>query len=135
VDRTNLVQGVTKSCGCLNAELASARRKTHGQSLRTREYNAWVNMKGRCGNPAYTRYANWGGRGIQVCERWLHNFEAFFVDMGPCPPGHSLDRVNVDGHYEKSNCRWATASEQVKNRRPKVRTQEPLRADQFQTDR
>jgi hypothetical protein len=118
--RANLVLGLTQSCGCLNAELASARRKTHGQSKGVREYRIWMGMKARCLQPSAARWKRYGGRGITVCERWLHSFERFIADMGPCPsPKHSIDRINNDGNYEPSNCRWATASEQMLNRSPR----------------
>ena len=76
-------------------------------------------MKSRCHNPNYSRYAEWGGRGITVCERWRNSFENFLSDMGEVPsPYHTLDRwPNPDGNYEPSNCRWATRSKQQRNRR------------------
>jgi hypothetical protein len=118
--RSALVVGRTRSCGCLNAELASARRKTHGQSKGVREYRIWSGMKARCKNPSAARWKRYGGRGITVCERWQNSFEAFLADMGPCPsPKHSIDRINNDGNYEVGNVRWATPSEQMKNRGPR----------------
>tara|TARA_R100001086_G_C11799279_1_gene248414 strand:+ start:756 stop:995 length:240 start_codon:yes stop_codon:yes gene_type:complete len=74
-------------------------------------------MIARCGNEKATDYHLYGGRGIQVCERWLC-FENFYEDMGPRPKGRTLDRINGDRGYNKSNCRWATAKEQAQNRRP-----------------
>lgn len=80
-------------------------------------YNAWEGMKQRCHNPRNPRFPRYGGRGISVCERWRNSFAAFAEDMGPKPtPKHSVDRINNDGNYEPSNCRWATSREQYDNR-------------------
>lgn len=114
----NLRSGNSVSCGCYNRESTPRRARTHG--LRhTPEYEAWANMKTRCYNSRRRSYARYGGRGIRVCERWLHSFENFLADMGRKPgPEYSLDRYpNNDGNYEPENCRWATLAEQLSNTR------------------
>ena len=115
-----LNNGNTTSCGCAQRDYmrAHAHRLTHGES-KGAEYKSWCGMKDRCynrKNPAYDRY---GGRGITVCVRWRNSFERFLADMGRKPSTqHSLDRFpNNDGDYEPANCRWATMTQQVKNRR------------------
>lgn len=91
----------------------------HGGARRgavTREYGSWHAMLQRCENPKHHAFKNYGGRGIVVCERW-HLLENFLADMGPRPPGKSLDRINNNGNYEPGNCRWATPKEQIANQR------------------
>jgi hypothetical protein len=87
----------------------------HGGS-KLPEYQIWSAMIQRCLNPNNKRYKDYGGRGIKVCDRWLE-FENFYEDIGPRPtPEHVIDRINNDGPYEKSNCRWATPSESARNK-------------------
>ena len=92
------------------------RSRVIGASKRP-EYLSWWNMLDRCLNPKNKNFQNYGGRGITVCQRW-RDFNKFFEDMGPrTSPKHSIDRKNNDGNYEPSNCRWATRTEQQRNRR------------------
>lgn len=86
----------------------------------TPEYRAWQHMKTRCYNFNAKNYDNYGGRGIEVCERWVDNFKNFLEDMGTRPDGYSLDRIENDGDYEPGNCRWATRTQQNRNSRKVV---------------
>ena len=116
---SSLISGNTKSCGCLRKELTSSRRSTHKKSFSS-EYNTYHHMIKRCYSKNHNSYDYYGGRGITVCERWLESFENFYEDVGEKPSKkHSLDRIDNDGNYEPSNCRWATQSTQVINSRRK----------------
>jgi hypothetical protein len=115
----DLRSGHTKSCGCLSAEVAGARTRTHGLST-TRTYKVWAEMLQRCANPKNENFQNYGGRGISVCDRWRESFENFLADMGERPTGTTLDRKENDGNYEPSNCRWATRAEQARNNRRNI---------------
>jgi hypothetical protein len=91
--------------------------KTHGHTrgkVFTRTYSIWASMLARCSTPSATGYANYGGRGISVCEKW-RKFEGFLEDMGECPDGLSIDRLDTNGNYEPGNCRWASDAEQARN--------------------
>ena len=84
----------------------------------SRVSKTWANMLTRCYNPAATRYESWGGRGVKVCGRWRNSFQNFLSDMGLKPtPRHTLDRIDNNGNYEPSNCKWSTYAEQRKNQR------------------
>lgn len=104
----SLTSGNSKSCGCY--------RTDRGGKEKRREYFQWYNAKNRCTNPKAQNYHRYGGRGIEMCERWLLSFDLFYHDMGKCPQGMTLDRVNNDGNYEPQNCRWATPLSQTRNR-------------------
>ena len=109
----------SSSCGCYRREVVAARNATHGAAPRnhpTAEYRTWMDAKARCYNPKNRSYRRYGARGITMCGQWRYSFETFLADMGPRPPGTSIDRINNDGNYEPDNCRWATKAEQVRNR-------------------
>ena len=92
----------------------------HGMSY-SKEHNTWKGIKARCYIESATGYKNYGGRGITVCKRWRIDFLNFFNDMGKCPEGFSLERTNNNKGYSKANCKWATKSEQVRNKRNTVK--------------
>lgn len=108
----------TRSCGCLVSESIRAVATTHGLTG-TSTHAAWVGMRSRCRHGDHKNYADYGGRGIAICDRW-DQFENFLKDMGECPPGMSLDRENNDGPYSPENCRWATSKQQSRNTRRNV---------------
>lgn len=119
VTQSDLVTGNTKSCGCLKRE-----PKKHGMCCNRKDhsiYKRWQHMKSRCLDPTNPRYKDYGGRGITICSRWF-TFENYLKDVGLPPKGMQLDRIDNDGDYEPTNCRWVTPKENSNNRRNSQRT-------------
>jgi hypothetical protein len=124
VQISRLRSGKTKSCGCLRSEVLRAicgkARRRHGHASnweKTSEYHSWQAMWRRCTNPKHKSYADYGGRGIRVCDRWK-DFSKFLEDMGLKPGrGFSIDRIENQGNYEPGNCKWSTPKQQAGNRR------------------
>ena len=120
----------SKSCrGCATRRNRAAKKWSGTGQLRhghasggytTRTWRTWQSMCRRCESSYMARFENYGGRGIRVCDRWVNSFEAFLEDMGERPLRMSLDRIDVNGNYEPGNCRWATPSQQCRNKRNNV---------------
>lgn len=114
-DSMKLRKGLTKSCGC--RQFSGLSRVTHGYSkAKSPTYRTWKEMRQRCQNPNSDKWKWYGGRGVSVCPQW-EVFEIFLADMGERPAGHTLDRRDSDGNYEKDNCRWATPKQQAETNR------------------
>jgi len=124
VSHYSLTSENTKSCGCLAREKIANRNKanaTHGHSNSnegrpTPTFTSWVNMIQRCTNPKHKSFPRYGGRGIEVCERWFSSFENFLADMGVKPKSLEIDRTDNSKGYSPENCEWATRVQNANNR-------------------
>jgi hypothetical protein len=118
VTSSDLKSGKVKSCGCIYCESNKERNKTHGKT-HTRLYNIWCSMKARCNVPNSSAYKDYGGRGITICREWQNDFQAFYdwAIANGYAENLSIDRIDADGNYEPSNCRWTSMKKQENNRR------------------
>lgn len=119
VSLSNLANGRTSSCGCVERSRYLIGKPRHGLK-RHPSYGRWLNMMQRCYRPDHKSYPNYGGRGIQVHQPWHDvNYFIAYIDavLGPCPDGYSIDRIDNDGNYEPGNIRWADARTQRINQR------------------
>lgn len=131
---SHLKSGAIRSCGCLRKQVTAERNASRGHGYAVHGhthplYSTWASMHKRCTSPKHKKWPHYGGRGIVVCARWTgpEGFPNFLADMGEKPAwaDGGLDRIDNDGNYEPSNCRWSTRSQQRQNRRSPTKTARP----------